>query len=373
AAYAAPQGEVETALAGIWAELLGVERIGRHDQFFELGGHSLLAVQLLSRASNLGLKLSASDLFGAPILKDLASKLNWEPQPGKPGVIPVRAAGSQPALFFVPTGLGDCSYAVKLVSEMDIDCPVYAVPWPDFNERCPPTLEEIASQTIVLIKEIQPSGPYRLAGYSSGGILAYAIAQHLLGLGEAVSFMAFIDVALSENLSSASPTQIVNEVVLEGFETLDDERFAELERFAEQSSISQLLEKAQQIGAIPSKRDLRHDVAMYEKIARFHAALQAYEPPPLPIGIHQFYATEITLPRGERAKNSIDPKATSPLRGWDRVLSAAAIHAMPVPGDHVSMVNSPGNRKSLALSLSKALNGSRKRALRKSKALGKRG
>ncbi|MGF6813137.1 amino acid adenylation domain-containing protein [Paraburkholderia sp. Clong3] len=352
AAHAAPQGEIETALAGIWAELLGLERVGRHDHFFELGGHSLLAVQLLSRASNLGLKLSASDLFRTPILKDLASKLNLEPQPSNPGVIPVRTTGSQPPLFFVPTGLGDCSYAVKLVTEMDIDCPVYAVPWPPFNELCPSTLEEIAAQAIEVIKEIQPSGPYRLAGYSSGGILAYAIAQHLLRLGERVSFMGFIDVALPANGSSISPTQIANKLVLEGLESLDDERFAELERFAEQSSIAQLLEKAQQIGAIPSKGDLRNDVVMYEKIARFHGALQGYQPPSLPVGMHQFYATEIRPPRGARAKSSIDPQATSPMRGWDRVLSAAAIHTVPVPGDHVTMVSIPENRRVLARAIS---------------------
>lgn len=48
--YEAPNDETETLLAAIWADLLGLERIGRHDDFFELGGHSLLAVQVTLRA-----------------------------------------------------------------------------------------------------------------------------------------------------------------------------------------------------------------------------------------------------------------------------------------------------------------------------------
>ncbi|WP_457663920.1 amino acid adenylation domain-containing protein [Sinorhizobium medicae] len=358
AGYAAPQGAIETALAEIWAELLGVERVGRNDNFFELGGHSLLAVQLLSRASDLGLKFSAADLFQAPVLTDFATKIHLGPQLSNPGVISVQATGSQPPLFFVPTGLGDCSYVPSLVKEMDVDCPVYALPWPSFDEVRPPTLEAIAAEIIVAIREIQPRGPYRLAGYSSGGILAYAIAQRLLSLDDAVSFIALIDVTLPANPSSISPTQMIREVVLDSFESLDDESFEVLERFTRQSSIAQLLEKAQQIGAMPLDRDLQNLVLMYEKSAQFHAALQSYRVPSLPIEVHQFYATEPLISRRVPPDEaSIGPEASSPMRGWDRVLGAAAIHAVPIPGSHETLISVPQNRVVLARSISRALGG----------------
>ncbi|WP_338910436.1 non-ribosomal peptide synthase/polyketide synthase [Mycetohabitans rhizoxinica] len=75
-AYEAPQGEVEAALAEIWAELLGVERISRHDSFFALGGHSLLAVQLIERLRRRGLRLSVRALFDTPVLSALAQSLS---------------------------------------------------------------------------------------------------------------------------------------------------------------------------------------------------------------------------------------------------------------------------------------------------------
>ncbi|RVH52321.1 amino acid adenylation domain-containing protein, partial [Sinorhizobium meliloti] len=75
AAYAAPRGAIETALAEIWAELLGVERVGRNDNFFELGGHSLLAVQLMERLRQLSLGVEVRTLFARPVLADLAASL----------------------------------------------------------------------------------------------------------------------------------------------------------------------------------------------------------------------------------------------------------------------------------------------------------
>ncbi|WP_407119503.1 amino acid adenylation domain-containing protein [Bradyrhizobium sp. LMG 9283] len=75
AAYEAPQGEIEITLAQIWAELLGVERVGRHDHFFALGGHSLLAVQLIERLRRRSLGVEVLTLFATPVLADQAASL----------------------------------------------------------------------------------------------------------------------------------------------------------------------------------------------------------------------------------------------------------------------------------------------------------
>ncbi|MBO0494138.1 non-ribosomal peptide synthetase [Pseudomonas sp. Marseille-Q1929] len=71
--YAAPQGGVETTLATIWAEVLQVEQVGRHDHFFELGGHSLLAVSLIERMRQAGLSADVRVLFSQPTLAALAA------------------------------------------------------------------------------------------------------------------------------------------------------------------------------------------------------------------------------------------------------------------------------------------------------------
>ncbi|MEX5596060.1 amino acid adenylation domain-containing protein [Pseudomonas orientalis] len=73
-AYEAPQGEVENLMATIWAQVLKLERVGRHDHFFELGGHSLLAVNLVARLRKAGLEVDARTLFSQPTLAQLAAR-----------------------------------------------------------------------------------------------------------------------------------------------------------------------------------------------------------------------------------------------------------------------------------------------------------
>jgi amino acid adenylation domain-containing protein len=73
--YEAPMGKIEEALAEIWADLLGVQRVGRADNFFELGGHSLLAMRMIEHLRQRGLDADLRTLFGRPTLADLAETM----------------------------------------------------------------------------------------------------------------------------------------------------------------------------------------------------------------------------------------------------------------------------------------------------------
>ncbi|QHE85934.1 non-ribosomal peptide synthase/polyketide synthase [Hydrogenophaga sp. BPS33] len=102
-AYEAPQGDVESRMAAIWSELLGVPHVGRHDTFFELGGHSLLVMRMVSLLRHAGYDLSVRDVFNTPTLSALASMAQpLQPVPDAPwvakGVIPTGCMSIQPSM-----------------------------------------------------------------------------------------------------------------------------------------------------------------------------------------------------------------------------------------------------------------------------------
>ncbi len=82
--YEAPSTPAEEIVANIWAQVLGVERVGRHDNFFTLGGHSLLVVQLVNRVQELfDIRIVVRELFEAPTVAGITRTLiDHEPQPG---------------------------------------------------------------------------------------------------------------------------------------------------------------------------------------------------------------------------------------------------------------------------------------------------
>ncbi|MCP3468521.1 condensation domain-containing protein [Bradyrhizobium sp. CCGUVB23] len=123
--YEPPQGEIETALATLWAELLGLERVGRHDHFFELGGHSLLAVRLLSRLSQaLGVELPLRTLFAKPVLADLAVSIVEELSRSGPQHLPAMVGGSREA----PLVLSFAQQRLWFLAQLDETSTTYHMP-----------------------------------------------------------------------------------------------------------------------------------------------------------------------------------------------------------------------------------------------------
>jgi amino acid adenylation domain-containing protein len=132
--YEAPQGEMEQAIATIWQQLLGLERIGRHDHFFELGGHSLLATQLISRigaAFKVGLPLRV--VFEAPTVAELAARASCSertqdiapiPRVGRDQVLPLSFA--QQRLWFLDKlesqrGVYNITASVRMTGCLDVE------------------------------------------------------------------------------------------------------------------------------------------------------------------------------------------------------------------------------------------------------------
>ncbi|KAF9366136.1 hypothetical protein BGX34_005899 [Mortierella sp. NVP85] len=206
--YEAPQGEIESALEALWIEMLHVDTIGRHDNFFMLGGHSLLALKLITHIYTvLGLKISLGDLFEAPTIAGLATRLisNNNNQRGAFDVVlPIKPQGALPPLFCIHPGFGLSWCYIGLPRHLDEDQPVYGLQARGFYDREQPvtSLEKMAMDYLDHIRQIQPRGPYHLLGYSFGGKVAHTMAALLQNQGERVNLLAIMDTSPIDPKSS---------------------------------------------------------------------------------------------------------------------------------------------------------------------------
>ncbi|WP_381790496.1 amino acid adenylation domain-containing protein [Streptomyces niveus] len=189
-----PRNPREEVLCGLFAEILGVTGVGIDDNFFDLGGHSLLAVRLMSRVrSVLGVERSVRDLFRSPTVAGL---LGDETESDALGVLlPLRAEGGGRPLFCVHPGAGMGWAYAGLTRHLGDSQPVYALQTraltrPDYRAS---SVEELAEDYLEQIRRVQPWGPYRLLGWSFGGVVAHAVATRLQAAGEEVELLALLD------------------------------------------------------------------------------------------------------------------------------------------------------------------------------------
>ncbi|MCA7086346.1 amino acid adenylation domain-containing protein [Cupriavidus sp. DB3] len=192
--YVAPRNEIETLLAQVWQDVLGVDQVGIHDNFFELGGHSLLCLQVLTRlraTTGAGLAIELRHLMEHQTIASLCQVLGGAGSAQHRPVPLNRSAAETPSLFCVHASFGNVFDYTPLARALEGACKVHGL-------ACPPvdtfdSLEHLAHLHVKAIRAVQPTGPYRLLGWSLGGALAARMAAILEDAGETVAFLGLVD------------------------------------------------------------------------------------------------------------------------------------------------------------------------------------
>jgi thioesterase domain-containing protein/acyl carrier protein len=197
AAGAKPREAIERELVRIWEEVLGVEDIGVLDNFFDLGGHSLLAIKLFDRIEKeCGVSLPLACLFEAPTVAALGRMLRqkgWRPR--WQSLVPIQSAGRRRPFFCVHAVGGNVLNYRLLSQHLGADVPFYGLQARGLGGHEAPhaNVAEMAAAYIEELRQEQPEGPYQIGGASSGGVIAYEMAQQLHAAGERVSALVFFD------------------------------------------------------------------------------------------------------------------------------------------------------------------------------------
>lgn len=193
----APRTPQEEVLCALFAEVLGLERVGIDDSFFDLGGHSLLAARLVGRVGTvLGNRLRVKDVFRTPTVAGLLAEAGRDGTEGALDVLlPLQADGDRPPLFCVHPGMGMSWCYSGLVRHLADDQPLYGLQTRALTTpgALPGSVSEIAEEYLERIRGVQPHGPYRLLGWSFGGLVVHEMAVRLQETGEEVSFLGLMD------------------------------------------------------------------------------------------------------------------------------------------------------------------------------------
>jgi amino acid adenylation domain-containing protein len=203
AAHVAPRSDAERRLVHIWEEALQVRPIGVTADFFELGGHSLLAAAVFAEISRqFGVELPIASLVETPTIEGIAARLTspvegaWQP------VVPIRTTGEQPPLFFVHGGGGTVLFLRDVVAGLPPGRPVYGLQseGQDGRRMSEWKVEQMAARYLQAIRRVQPRGPYCLAGYCFGALVAFELARRLRAAHEEPGLVVLVAPPLTTNV-----------------------------------------------------------------------------------------------------------------------------------------------------------------------------
>ncbi|MGW3176546.1 amino acid adenylation domain-containing protein [Streptomyces sp. NPDC001153] len=327
---APPSTPTEQALARIWGELLRQDELGVHDDFFEIGGHSLLATVMITRVrKQLGAQLSLRQVLEMPRIAELARAVDsarGEENPAEDGQLVRLSGGSGTRPLFCVHGIGgDVLPFRPLAEELGDDGPVLAfrAQGTDLGEKPRGDIRQMAAAYLFEMRKVQPSGPYRIAGWSLGGLVAYEIARQLSFDGERTELLLLID------------TYAPGTRAYDGFD--GDAR-------ARARSFTAELAGTGFPGDIPDPESLAlpdgsaggPDEELRRRFKTYLAhstAAARYRPSARRLQVDRFLLV--------RATGQERPEGTSAALGWERFTGGEGPDVLPVDADHYSALRQP--------------------------------
>ncbi|NEO98308.1 MAG: hypothetical protein F6K58_06435 [Symploca sp. SIO2E9] len=199
--FVSPSNELELQLTRIWEKVLGKKPIGIRDNFFELGGHSLLALRLVGEIEkSLGKNLPMSTLFQLGTIEEISRILSQKESSAlNPSLAIIQPGGKKPPLFFFHVLGEGLQFCRPLASHLDPEQPIYGLSVGLMDEVSQHQINNVTDYYMKELSNIQPEGPYFLAGIQCGGRVAYKIAEQLRAQGQKVSLMAMLGTMTDHN------------------------------------------------------------------------------------------------------------------------------------------------------------------------------
>lgn len=308
--------DVETlsieVLTEIWKRVLQLDSVGPNDDFFELGGDSALAIQLFTEiADRCGRQLPAVMIYHVPTIASQLTLLQLRSAPELSPLVMLKP-GVHGASLFIASGLGGGpAEFFQLAKYLNTPHGVFGLQpkgIEGFDDPCE-RIEDMADFYLKAIVRFQPQGPYFLAGYSLGGLVALEMARTLTSRGQTVSLLAMID--SYPDIDFLSPGQRLR---------LSMQRM-------KQRTLNLIRPRGTRIrlGGLASQDDISTFAPAFERVRESaFKALRQYEPRFYPGAIKFVRASEVTL------------FPSNPKSIWSKLVETIEVDT--VPGDHLGML-----------------------------------
>jgi acetoacetyl-CoA synthetase len=324
-------------LTSIWQRVLQRSSIDVDDNFFDLGGDSALALQLFNEiARACGRDLPPVTIYVASTIAALAAVLEQPADLRFPPLVLLKDGSAEPPLFITHGLGGSVIDFFQVVKHMRTQQPIQGMQSRgiDGTEEPFDRIEDMAKFHLEAIRQVQPRGPYLLAGYSLGGLVTLEMAQQLTAAGEKVALLAMLDSYPDiRYLSLAQRVRLVTR--------LTTRRAATAMKLPVGEALSLVLRPSRRRSVAPKVSyqlpvDVPLSPAMQRARERAYLALTRYKP--------RFYPGKIRFVRAEVPTDfPADPAAV-----WAHLADEFVVET--VPGDHLEIMSTHYEKLASAIS-----------------------